>query len=104
MTPLAIRMCRSSNGVSAKHGEVSRELWLKMFPDLDDAGAVPITSVTNGVHAPTWIAPILQGMYSDAAGPDWCEMVRDEQAWTSMIASLSDSDIWSAHRTLKDLL
>src|SRR6185369_12651433 len=36
MTPFAIRMCRSSNGVAAKHGEVSRNLWLKMFPDLTD--------------------------------------------------------------------
>jgi alpha-glucan phosphorylase-like protein len=33
MTPLALRMCRSANGVSEKHGEVSRELWLKMFPE-----------------------------------------------------------------------
>jgi len=60
MTPLAIRMCRSANGVSAKHGEVSRGLWLKMFPDLSDAGSVPITSVTDGVHAPTWVAPVFQ--------------------------------------------
>ncbi|KXK05689.1 MAG: alpha-glucan phosphorylase [Acidobacteria bacterium OLB17] len=37
MTPLAIRMCRSSNGVSEKHGHVSRGLWLKMFPGLSDA-------------------------------------------------------------------
>ncbi|MDQ3749133.1 MAG: alpha-glucan family phosphorylase, partial [Acidobacteriota bacterium] len=33
MTPLALRMSRSANGVSEKHGEVSRKLWLKMFPE-----------------------------------------------------------------------
>ena len=45
MTPLAIRMCRSANGVSEKHGEVSRDLWLKMFPELEPKpSAVPITS------------------------------------------------------------
>ena len=64
MTPLALRMCRSANGVSAKHGEVSRELWHKMYPNAVDASAVPITSVTNGVHAPTWIAPLFQSMYN----------------------------------------
>lgn len=104
MTPLAIRMCRSANGVSEKHGEVSRELWLKMFPDLADAGAVPITSVTNGVHAPTWIAPAFQDIYSKAFGPNWHEIVRDSEGWAAAVNSLSDSDIWTAHRTLKELL
>ena len=32
LTPLAIRMCRSTNGVSRKHGEVSRALWQKLWP------------------------------------------------------------------------
>jgi starch phosphorylase len=63
MTPLALRMCRSANGVSEKHGEVSRDLWLKMFPDAAQAGEVPITHITNGVHAPTWIAPVFQTLY-----------------------------------------
>src|SRR5437870_7560900 len=49
LTPLAIRMCRSTNGVSRKHGEVSRALWHKMWP-AQSVTNVPITSVTNGVH------------------------------------------------------
>ncbi|MEK7856931.1 MAG: alpha-glucan family phosphorylase, partial [Acidobacteriota bacterium] len=64
MTPLAIRMCRSANGVSEKHGEVSRELWLSMFPGGTEVGDVPITHVTNGVHAPTWVAPLFQELYT----------------------------------------
>ncbi len=104
MTPFAIRMCRSSNGVSAKHGEVSRELWLKMFPKLDDAAAVPITSVTNGVHAPTWVAPAFQRLYCEKFGDNWAEMVRHETAWTSAVNSLSNEDIWNTHRRLKSLL
>jgi len=104
MTPLALRMCRSSNGVSAKHGEVSRELWLQMFPDLADAGAVPITSVTNGVHPPTWIAPLFQHLYHGRIGPDWQATIRDPQAWSSTIETLSDADIWNAHLSLKRLL
>jgi starch phosphorylase len=104
MTPLAIRMCRSANGVSAKHGEVSRELWMKMFPDLDDAGGVPITSVTNGVHAPTWVAAPFQTLYEQRFGPDWAMMVRNGDVWIEAINSLSDVDIWNTHRTLKNLL
>jgi starch phosphorylase len=104
MTPLAIRMCRSTNGVSAKHGEVSRDLWLKMFPDLSDSGAVPITSVTNGVHAPTWIAPAFQGLFNDRFGSDWHELMRDADGWRSAVDSLLDEDIWNAHLSLKELL
>lgn len=104
MTPLAIRMTRSANGVSAKHGEVSRGLWLKMFPDIADAATVPITSVTNGVHPPTWIAPIFQTLYEKHVGANWHEIVRDKDAWASAIDSLSDAEIWNAHRTLKNLL
>ncbi len=103
MTPLAIRMCRSANGVSEKHGEVSRGLWLKMFPDLDDPGAVPITSVTNGVHAPTWVAPVFQDIYERQIGGNWHEIVRDEWAWAAAVEKLSDRDVWDAHGTLKNL-
>ncbi len=104
MTPLAIRMTRSANGVSEKHGEVSRNLWLKMFPDRTDANAVPITSVTNGVHAPTWVAPAFQKLYENKIGTNWHEMVRSSNDWEKAIGSLSDSDIWNTHRTLKNLL
>jgi glycogen phosphorylase len=104
MTPLAIRMCRSSNGVSEKHGEVSRELWLKMFPHLVDAPAVPITSVTNGVHPPTWIAPAFQNLFSDRFGDEWASACNDKDEWSRMIYSLSDEEIWEAHSGLKNLL
>lgn len=104
MTPLAIRMCRSANGVSEKHGEVSRDLWLKMFPGLDDAAEVPITSVTNGVHAPTWVAPVIQDLYDRNIGANWHEVVRDMGAWATAVNLLPDAEVWSAHLKLKNLL
>ncbi|MCC7308220.1 MAG: alpha-glucan family phosphorylase [Acidobacteria bacterium] len=104
MTPLAIRMCRSSNGVSEKHGHVSRQLWLKMFPGLADAEAVPITAVTNGVHAPTWISPLLQSLYCRELGANWHEAVCDVSKWGSAVWNIPDEDIWRAHQALKGLL
>ncbi len=100
MTPLAIRMCRSSNGVSEKHGEVSRGLWQKMFPNAD----VPITSVTNGVHAPTWIAPLFQDLYRRKFGEHWLDATRDPRGWAEYVNTLDDSEVWSAHQSLKGLL
>ncbi|MGH9948470.1 MAG: alpha-glucan family phosphorylase [Pyrinomonadaceae bacterium] len=104
MTPLAIRMCRSANGVSEKHGEVSRELWQQMFPDLKTANEVPITHVTNGVHAPTWIAPVFQTLYRSKIGESWNEQIREPQVWSDFISTFSDEEIWSSHSYLKNLL
>lgn len=104
MTPLAIRMCRSANGVSVKHGEVSRNLWLDMFPEAKSPSYVPITHVTNGVHAPTWIAPVFQELYRENIGEDWAQVLRDQTAWASEIEKLSNDDIWKTHLALKHLL
>jgi starch phosphorylase len=104
MTPLAIRMTRSANGVSEKHGEVSRQLWLKMFPEKTSADEVPITFVTNGVHAPTWIAPTFQRLYEKHIGANWSEILRNETTWREKIEQIPDEEIWQTHRLLKQLL
>lgn len=104
MTPLAIRMCRSANGVSKKHGEVSRELWAGMFPEGTAAGDVPITSVTNGVHPPTWIAGAFQDLFSAEIGSGWQETLRDSAAWADAVDRIPDAAIWNVHQTLKNLL
>src|SRR5689334_3104111 len=76
LTPLAIRMCRSTNGVSRKHGEVSRALWQKLWPEktLDE---IPITYITNGVHAPTWISLLLRYLLESHVGHNWEARLRD---------------------------
>ena len=104
MTPLALRMSRSANGVSEKHGAVSRELWLKMFPDKSGAAEVPITHITNGVHAPTWIAPAFQTLYETHIGANWSEVLKDEAAWREAIEAIPDAEIWRTQRLLKQLL
>ena len=104
MTPLAIRMCRSANGVSEKHGEVSRELWLSMFPGGTEVGDVPITHVTNGVHAPTWVAPLFQELYTRAISENWSELLADPDEWSYAVEKLSDEAVWSAHVMLKRIL
>ena len=104
MTPLALRMARSANGVSEKHGEVSRDLWLKMFPEGTKSEDVPITFITNGVHAPTWIAPVLKNIYEKHIGANWTEILRDTAAWQTAINQIPDAEIWNAHHQLKQLL
>jgi glycogen phosphorylase len=101
LTPLALRMCRSTNGVSRKHGEISRKLWQKMWPDRSEA---PISSVTNGVHSGTWVAPLLRRLYEQRVGDDWIERAREAGVWAYEVESIPDEDLWRAHLLLKQRL
>ena len=103
LTPLAIRMCRSTNGVSLKHGEVSRALWQKLFPG-KKAEEVPISHVTNGVHVPTWISPLLRYLFEKYIGQDWQQQLRDAATWSEAVARISDEELWIAHSMLKERL
>jgi starch phosphorylase len=55
MAVMGMRLAQRVNGVSVLHGEVSREMFAGLWPGFD-TGEVPIGSITNGVHAPTWVA------------------------------------------------
>jgi starch phosphorylase len=103
LTPLAIRMSRSTNGVSRKHGEVSRALWQKLWPE-DTIDQVPITHVTNGVHAPTWVAPLIRSLYEKHVGADWQARLHDRAAWAQGISRVPDAELWDAHLLLKERL
>ncbi len=54
MAVMGLRLAQRANGVSQLHGEVSRGMFDGLWPGFD-AAEVPITSITNGVHAPTWV-------------------------------------------------
>lgn len=103
LTPLAIRMCRSTNGVSLKHGEVSRALWQKLWPEkkVED---VPISYVTNGVHAPTWVSPLLRYLFEKYIGLDWEKTLRESDTWAEAVSRISDEELWIAHSMLKERL
>jgi glycogen phosphorylase len=103
LTPLAIRMCRSTNGVSKKHGEVSRALWLKLWTD-KKVDEVPITYITNGVHVPTWVAPLLQSVFEKYIGPDWRQETHFPARWAKAVDRIPDEDLWFAHSLLKQRL
>ena len=66
MAVMGLRLGQHANGVSQLHGEVSRGMFNGLWPGFD-ASDVPITSVTNGVHAPTWTDPLLLALVGGEA-------------------------------------
>lgn len=102
MTALAMRLAGHRNGVSKLHGNVSRSMWRSMWPEKSEE-EVPITSVTNGVHAPTWVAPELEKLYKKYIGSDWRERHDDETLW-QRIEDIPDEELWNVHQLLKHKL
>ncbi len=99
MTPLAIHCSRSVNGVSRLHGEVCRDMLHMMWPGKRGAD-VPIGSVTNGIHAPTWVAPLLRDLLDRYLGADWEQRQCDPAIWAA-VDDIPDEELWDAHCRLK---
>lgn len=70
MAVMGLRLSGRANGVAALHGVVSRSMFNPLWPDLD-ATEVPITSVTNGVHAHTWVADSVARLFETTVSPVW---------------------------------
>jgi starch phosphorylase len=88
MAVLGLHLGQHANGVSLLHGEVSRRMFGALWPGVDTE-EVPITSITNGVHAPTWVHPALTSLSERVFGDrhtdrhDWRprEVVSDQELW-----------------------
>jgi glycogen phosphorylase len=101
MTILALRTSRHANGVSELHGRVSQTLWKDVWQGVP-VHEVPITSVTNGIHTKTWMAPEFGALY-DKYLPGWEEHLIDADFWRKVI-DIPDEDLWSTHLKLKQRL
>jgi starch phosphorylase len=95
MAVLALKMATFSNGVAQLHGVVSRQmfqgLWQKVPVD-----EVPITAITNGVHARSCVSKSTQELYDRYLGPNWSSAPPDNQLWERMDA-IPDEELWRNH-------
>ena len=102
MTVLGLRMANQRNGVSRIHGEVCRRMWHSLWPDVKEED-VPISSVTNGIHVPSWVAPQMARLYEKYLGPDWLKKHDDPALW-ERVMDIPDEEILAARRWLKHKL
>jgi len=100
MAVMGLRLAQRANGVSRLHGQVSREMFAGLWPAFDQ-NEVPIVSITNGVHAPTWVAPEVMHLARRAGGDD---LVERGEGWEQAVATLQDAEIWSTKRALRERL
>jgi starch phosphorylase len=98
-TYAALRLADQSVGVSRLHGAVSRRLWKDAWRGLPET-QVPIGSVTNGVHMPTWMAPEIAELLNRYVGPDWWDLDGSDGRWQAVFEIPSDV-LWAVHVDLK---
>jgi glycogen phosphorylase len=99
MAVMGMRLAQRANGVSKLHGEVSRGMFDGLWPGFDRR-EVPIASVTNGVHAPTWVAPeVLSLIGHDRSPVD----VDQSEVWLAA-ESLDDARVWEVRNALRSQL
>ncbi|HEU5322020.1 MAG TPA: alpha-glucan family phosphorylase, partial [Methylomirabilota bacterium] len=103
MTALALRLSAHRNAVSRRHGEVARRMWRGLWPEAASEHAVPITTVTNGVHVPSWVATEMDHLFRRYLGEDWAARHDDPAPW-ARLADVPDEALWEVRRGLKRTL
>ncbi|WP_433522875.1 alpha-glucan family phosphorylase [Nocardia pseudovaccinii] len=99
MAHMGLRLAQRANGVSKLHGEVSRDMFAPLWPGFD-ATDVPIGSVTNGVHAPTWAAREWFDKAREHIGP---ELVEEARGWEKL-RDFDLGELWSTRNALRATL
>lgn len=100
MAVMGLRLAGRANGVSRLHGRVSRLMFSGLWSGLavDD---VPITSVTNGVHPPTWVSPEMTDLLDRYVLPEWQDAGPDRWA---RIDEAREDEIWQVREQCRQRL
>ncbi|MGZ6791839.1 MAG: alpha-glucan family phosphorylase, partial [Mycobacteriales bacterium] len=99
MAHMGLRLAQRRNGVAKLHGIVSREMFAGLWPGFDPS-EVPISSVTNGVHAPTWVAREVLELAEREIGST---LTTEAQGWEE-IEKVADTSVWATRRVLRERL
>ncbi len=102
MTILALRFAARANGVSKLHGQVSREMWQKLWPGIP-VNEVPIGHVTNGVHFPSWTSLEMKRLYDRYLGPEWRDEPANSDVW-GRAQSIPPEELWRTHELRRERL
>ncbi|MGH2946215.1 MAG: alpha-glucan family phosphorylase [Solirubrobacteraceae bacterium] len=94
VTQFALRSSRIANGVSARHGQVAREMWHDLWPDRN-VEDVPIAHVTNGAHIPTWIGNPMRDLLDRHLGAGWRNRAVDPATWEP-VDGIPAQELWAA--------
>ena len=102
LTAFALRLAGQSNAVSKLHGTVARKMWSALYPGkaVED---IPILSITNGVHSPSWRAAEISELFEKQLEDTLLPREYEEQFWKNA-NSIPDEQFWAVHQLMKTRL
>ena len=102
MAVMALKSSSKINGVSDLHRTVSRRMWQEIWPYLPEDD-IPIQSVTNGIHIPSYISDDMDGLYDRYLGRRWAEDPDNVSVWTR-VERIPDAELWRTHERRRERL
>ena len=99
MTVLALKMANHRNAVSQLHGKITRRMWHGLWPKVKE-DEIPISSITNGIHMPTWVAPEMRRLYEKHLGQDVFRRY-DDTNLREIVLNIPDEELWTVRQILK---
>jgi starch phosphorylase len=102
MTALAMRSSDFINAVSQLHGEVTRKMWVGLWPGRA-AEQVPVGAITNGVHLGSWVAADMGRLFDRYLDSHWRERQDDPAIWDRILA-IPDAELWKVREELRRFL
>ena len=102
MPVLAMRLSAHVNGVSRLHARTSRDMWKEIWHK-NPVEDVPIGSITNGIHIPSWISLDMAQLFDRYLGPNWVEDPDSDKVW-KRADQIPDSELWRTHERRRERL
>jgi starch phosphorylase len=102
MAVMALKSSSKTNGVSLLHRTVSRRMWREIWPFLPEED-IPIESVTNGIHIPSYISDDMCGLFSRYLGRRWTEDPDNVSVWMR-VNRIPDAELWRTHERRRERL
>jgi len=95
MTILGLNLAQYCNGVSKLHGEIARNMWSFLWPELP-VDELPITHITNGIHHPSWLSVENISLFNKHLNSGWLNSPGSQKVLNS-IRKIPDSELWLSH-------
>ncbi|MBI4585200.1 MAG: alpha-glucan family phosphorylase [Planctomycetes bacterium] len=102
MTVMAMRLSCHANGVSKLHGQISRRMWKRVWPGIPD-WEIPISHITNGIHAQSWMSDEFARLYERHIGPRFLDEPVNQRIWKRVV-DIPDNELWRAKERLRERL
>ena len=102
LTAFALRLAGQANAVSKLHGSVARKMWSVLYPG-KAVEEIPILSITNGVHSPSWRAAEISELFKQHQKTWHCQ-ANMKNSFGKTPTTYPDEQFWAVHQLMKGRL